>query len=101
MNNRIKNSMLWSRRYLSLTLLVVTVFTVMILFFNENSFSRSWELQSQIDHLNDMIRQTKDSTQYYRNLNNALDTDRETLEKVVRENYRMQRSNEDVYIVDP
>lgn len=100
MKNRITDTILWSRRYFSLTLIAVIVFAVMILFFNENSFSHSWELQQRIDQLNSEIRQAEDSMLYYRDLNHALDTDRETLERVVRERYHMQRAGEDVYIVD-
>ena len=100
MKNKFKDTILWSRRYLSLTLVAVAAFAVTILFFNENSFSRSWELQTRIDELEEQIRLAKDTMNYYRNLNRALDTDRETLERVVRENYHMQRPNEDVYIVD-
>jgi cell division protein FtsB len=100
MKNRFKDTVLWSRRYISLTLIAVVAFAVMILFFNENSYSHSRQLQQQIDLLQEKIRQANDSMKYYHNLNNALDTDRETLERVVRENYHMQRQNEDVYIVD-
>ena len=37
--------------------------------------------------------------QYYRRLNASLDTDPETLERIVREHYHMQRVNEDVYVI--
>ena len=35
---------------------------------------------------------------YYRSLNQRLDTDPQTLERIVREQYHMQRPNEDVYV---
>ena len=37
---------------------------------------------------------------YYLRLNRSLDTDPQSLERIVREKYHMQRPNEDVYIIE-
>jgi hypothetical protein len=37
---------------------------------------------------------------YYRDLNSRLSSDPTTLERIVREQYHMQRADEDVYIFD-
>ena len=42
----------------------------------------------------------RDTLEYYNKLNHSLDTDPETMERIVRERYHMQRENEDVYIVE-
>ena len=70
-----------------------------VVFFNENSYSRSAELQEEINALEAEIKENNDTMQYYRRLNAGLDTDPVALERIVRENYHMQRVNEDVYIV--
>lgn len=45
------------------------------------------------------IRQAGDSLDYYRNLEQRLNTDPAAMEQVVRENYHMQRPDEDVFVV--
>ena len=89
----------WCRRYISLPLIVAVAYVVFVLFFNENSYSRSAELQNQIDQLQAEIKENTDSMMYYFELNRSLDSDPSTLERIVREKYHMQRVNEDVYII--
>jgi hypothetical protein len=74
-------------------------FVVIVLFFNENSFLKSVEYTSRINELREEIKDNEDTLRYYQQLNHALDTDPETMERIVRENYHMQHENEDVYIV--
>ena len=90
----------WCRRYLSVTFLILIAFIVIVLFFNYNSFVKSVEYTSRINELRDEIRDNEDTLRYYQQLNHALDTDPETMERIVRENYHMQRENEDVYLVE-
>ena len=73
----------WLRRYVSLTLIVVVAFVFFVLFFNDNSILQSFEYNRQIQELND-----------------RLDTDPETMERIVREQYHMQRPSEDVYVFE-
>ncbi len=61
----------------------------------------SFELNQRINELELEISENEDTLQYYRQLNRALNTDAETMEKIVRENYHMQRPTEDVYIIQP
>lgn len=90
----------WCRRYMSVTLFIVVAFIVMVLFFNENSMLKSIEYNNEIIRLKREIRMNRDTLDYYRRLNQSLDTDPETMERIVREYYHMQRENEDVYIFD-
>ena len=95
-----KKAFEWCRRYLSVTFLILIAFIVIVLFFNDNSFVKSVEYTSRINELREEIRQNEDTLRYFQRLNHALDTDPETMERIVRENYHMQRENEDVYIVE-
>ncbi|MDE5942434.1 MAG: septum formation initiator family protein [Muribaculaceae bacterium] len=89
----------WCRRYITFPLIVAVGFIVFVLFFNENSYSRSSELDAEIRELEAEIKENNDTMSYYRSLYMSLDTDPSTLERIVREKYHMQRLNEDVYVI--
>lgn len=90
----------WCQRYLSVTFLVLIAFVVIVLFFNENSILKSTQYSARINELRQEIEDNRDTLRYYQQLNHALDTDPETMERIVREHYHMQRENEDVYVVE-
>lgn len=96
---RFGNAWAWCRRYITFPLMVAVGYIVFVLFFNENSYSRSARLQDEIDALEAEIRENTDSMLFYQRLNRSLDTDPQTLERIVREQYHMQRVNEDVYLI--
>ena len=99
MKEQIKDGWRWCRRYITFPLIVAVGYVLFVVFFNENSYSRSAELQEEINALEAEIKENNDTMQYYRRLNAGLDTDPVALERIVRENYHMQRENEDVYLV--
>lgn len=90
----------WCRRYISPMLIAIVAFVLYVLFFNENSYGRYNELNAEIKRLKTEIAQAEDSLAYYRVLNRRLETSPAEMERIVREQYHMQRPNEDVYIVD-
>lgn len=90
----------WLRRYVSLTLIVVVAFVFFVLFFNDNSILQSVEYSRQIQALKEEIRTNEDTLNYYQELNERLNTDPETMERIVREQYHMQRPSEDVYVFE-
>lgn len=90
----------WCRRYISLTLIVVVAFIVFMLFFNDNSIMRSMELNDEINSLKAQIKDNSDSLDYYTRQLRLLQTDPETMEKIVREYYHMQHPDEDVYVFE-
>lgn len=90
----------WCRRYISLPLLLIVAYTVFILAFNENSYFKSVEYQSQIDSLRTEIKMNTDTMLHYQRLNAELSVNPEALERLVREQYHMQRPGEDVYIFE-
>ena len=96
---KIKRIFSWCRRYFSFTLLIVAAFVVFILFFNEHSVLKTHEYKRQIEDLKAEIKQNRDSIKYYRERNARLKTDPQTMEKIVREQYHMQREDEDVFII--
>lgn len=91
--------MQWCRRYISVSLVVTLGVIVYILFFSDNSVSETYMYDRQIDSLNRAILRAGDSLDYYQDLERKLNTDPAAMEQVVRENYRMQRPDEDVYVV--
>ncbi|MDE7154449.1 MAG: septum formation initiator family protein [Muribaculaceae bacterium] len=96
---KIKRIFFWCKRYFSFTLLAVVAFIVFILFFNEHSVMKTMEYKREIEELKAQIKLNRDSTEYYRKQNDRLKTDPATMEKIVREQYHMQRADEDVYII--
>ncbi|MBO5454975.1 MAG: septum formation initiator family protein [Muribaculaceae bacterium] len=90
----------WCKRYLSLTLLATLVVGAAVLFFNDNSLLRTVEQERRIDELQASIKDATDTLEYYQNLNRSLDTDKETMERIVREQYHMQHPDEDVYVFE-
>lgn len=90
----------WCKRYLSLTLLATLVVGAAVLFFNDNSLLRTVEQERRIDELQASIKNATDTLEYYQNLNRSLDTDKETMERIVREQYHMQHPDEDVYVFE-
>ena len=95
---KIRNLLGWGRRYISFTLLIVVAYLALLLFFNENSMMRSIDLDRTIDSLRTEIRVNQDSLEYYKALNNRLSTSPEEMERVAREQYNMNRPDEDVYV---
>ncbi len=90
----------WVRRYISLTLILSVGVIVFVLFFNENSVVHTYEYAQEIERLKAEIKDNRDTLRHYEDLNRRLDTDKGTMERIVREQYHMQRPNEDVYIVE-
>ncbi len=94
----LKGAYNWCRRYISVTLILVLIFMGFVLFFNENSVMKGYELTHEIERLKAEIKENTDTMEYYQRQNELLRTDRETMERIVREQYHMQRDNEDVYV---
>ena len=100
MKEQIKGGWQWCRRYITFPLLVAVGYVLFVVFFNENSYSRSAQLQDEIERLEAEIKENNDTMNYYRSLYMSLNIDPSTLERIVREQYHMQRAGEDVYIIE-
>lgn len=90
----------WCRRYISLMFLAILAFVLYVLFFNENSYGRLHELNTQIKELRTEIKNNRDTMEHYLEKNRMLDTDPAEMERIVREQYHMQREGEEVYVVE-
>lgn len=90
----------WCRRYVSLMFIAVAAFVLYVLFFNENSYGRYNELHNEAKRLRTQIAMEEDSLARYQSLNRRLMTSPAEMERIVREQYFMQRPYEDVYIVE-
>ena len=90
----------WMQRYMSLPTVAVLAVLVYIVVFGHSSVARRVEYQQQIDSLQAEVAVVQDSVTYYRELNSRLESDPETMERVVREQYNMKRDNEDVFITE-
>lgn len=87
-------------KWLTSPILVVSLIVVFLFRYGDSSYINNTEHQEQIDRLRAEIRQNLDSTIYYERKAAALNTDRENLERIAREQYGMKRDNEDVYHID-
>ena len=90
----------WIPRWLNIPLIIFVIFVVVLLFFGDNNYMRINEYRSQINDLKSQIKSNQDSAASYDAKVNELNTDNESLERLVREKYGMKRINEEVYITD-
>jgi cell division protein FtsB len=79
--------------------MIIAIFVVWMVFFDENSWVNQREFDKEInklnvekDYYNSQINQDKD----FINKHN----DREELEKFAREKYNMKKENEEIYIIE-
>ncbi len=90
----------WIPRWLNIPLLIFIAFVVVLLFFGENNYLRISKYRSEINELKSQIKNNMDSAAIYDAKVNELNTDNESLERLVREKYGMKRTNEEVFITD-
>ena len=90
----------WIPRWINIPLLIFIGFVVVLLFFGDNNYMRISKYRAQINELKSQIKTNEDSAAMYDAKVNELNTDKESLERLVREKYGMKRTNEEVYITD-
>ena len=90
----------WIPLWLSLPFIIFIGFIVILLFFGENNYREISKQQKEIDKIKAEIKVQEDSAQYYIHKTQELNTDKETLEKIAREQYSMKKTNEEVFITD-
>ena len=72
----------------------------MLLFYGENNYMLINQQKKEIDKMNAQIKVMEDSAKFYERKTQELNTDKETLEKIAREQYGMKRTNEEVFETD-
>lgn len=90
----------WIPRWLSLPFVIFIAFIVMLLFYGENNYMLINQQKKEIDKMNAQIKVMEDSAKFYERKTQELNTDKETLEKIAREQYGMKRTNEEVFETD-
>ena len=79
--------------------IILLLFVVWMIFFDENSLLNHWELDKEIDNM-------EKSNEYYRDqieqdkkvIENLNDPD--SLEKYAREEYKMKKENEEIFLIE-
>ena len=100
MSKKIKKFNFWVRRKSHFAVIAIGALVIVLLFLNDDaSWEHNMEYQEQIKALNEKIKENNDSAEYYRAQREKLLTGTEELEQLAREEYRMQKSTEDVYII--
>lgn len=100
MGKRITRLRIWFTKHVPVPLFIVGSVVIIVLCFNDDvSLSRNYAYLQEIVKLKKEIRINRDSAQYYRNKREQLTTSSEILEHVAREQYQMQKSDEEVYIL--
>ncbi len=95
-----KQNTSWLKRYIKLPLVLILGYLAFVLFFNEYSIAKSFELDQTIDSLKQEIKMYEDTTIKYYKLNEQLNKNTQEMERVVREQHHMNKENEDVYIFE-
>lgn len=80
-------------------LIILIAVGLYIAFFGEHNYTEIMKLESEIKELKTEIKAMKDSCSIYEFKLKQLETDPETFEKIIREQYQMKRPEEDLYIV--
>ena len=79
--------------------MIIAIFVVWMVFFDENSWVNQREFDKEINKLNvekDYYKSQIDQDKDFINKHN----DREKLEKFAREKYNMKKENEEIYIIE-
>ena len=98
MNAKASSLLSWLRRFMSPATLACLLVLGYIIFSGENTVLRSIEYDRTIDSLRAELEANRDTMLYYRDLNRRLASDHDLMEQVVREQYGMKRTSEDVFI---
>jgi cell division protein FtsB len=80
-------------------LLVICLFAVWVLFFDDNSTLHQHKLQAELDDLTTKRDYYLQKLQDIKTDENQIMSNKATLERFARENYLMKRKDEDLYIV--
>ena len=79
--------------------IILATFIVWMLFFDENSYLTHREFNKEIDKLNSEKEYYNTQIEHDKELIQKLE-DKEELEKFAREEYKMKKENEDIYIIE-
>lgn len=87
------------RRIFGKYLIALLIFVVWMIFFDTNNVVHQYKLQQKLNNLQEDTAYYRKETDRYTQMTKALSSDMEMLEKLGRDEYRMKRDNEVVYII--
>ncbi len=88
------------RRRSTIPVILIGTLVILLLYFNEDtSVTLNMKYDDEISQLKSQIREARDSAAYYRARREAIIAGEAPLEYMAREQYKMQRPSEDVYIL--
>jgi len=79
--------------------IVLSIFIIWMVFFDENSFVNHLEFDKEIEKLNNEKEYLKSEIKKDKELIKKLDN-QEQLEKFAREEYNMKKENEEIYLIE-
>ena len=79
--------------------IILLIYIIWMLFFDENSFLIHRKINKEINQLENDIDYYKKEIELDKKIIKDLE-DPEKLEKFARENYKMKRENEDIYVIE-
>jgi cell division protein FtsB len=80
--------------------LTAVAFLAWSLYFDQNDWLSMRQKEKELKEINGNIKFLNDETAQMNKERDALKNDQEVLERYARENYRMKRETEDIYVVD-
>lgn len=99
-NNSGSNRPMWVRVMFNLPLLVVVGAIAVSIVWGDSSYIKRIGYQERIGQLERELDMYNDSVALYTRKAEELNTDREALEKIAREQYGMKRDNEEVFVTE-
>ncbi len=79
--------------------IILLLFLIWMVFFDENSFLNHWELDREIDNLEKSNDYYKDQIEQDKKVIDNLN-DPDSLEKYAREEYKMKKENEEIFLIE-
>ena len=79
--------------------IILLLFVVWMVFFDENSLINHWELDKEIDNLEKSNEYYKDQIEQDKKVIDNLN-DPDSLEKYAREEYKMKKENEEIFLIE-
>ena len=79
--------------------IILLLFLIWMVFFDENSFLNHWELDKEIDNLEKSNEYYKDQIEQDKKVIDNL-KDPDSLEKYAREEYKMKKENEEIFLIE-
>ena len=79
--------------------IILLLFLIWMVFFDENSFLNHWELDREIDNLEKSNEYYQDQIEQDKKVIDNLN-DPDSLEKYAREEYKMKKENEEIFLIE-